>query len=181
MPAMRNQNTIMKITFILFLALGSLSITNAQKKDISKKSIQQQLVGAWSLVAVDNIYPDSSRVQPYGDHPQGMLVFDAQGNYAVQILKADRPKVLSGDKNKCTPEEYAALVQGSNSHFGSYTIDEATHTITFFIEHASFPNWEGTQQKRLYTYTDDGLKYVVTNTTQGGQSVVAEVAWKRKK
>ena len=108
-----------------------------------------------------------------------LLIFDTDGNYAIQILKANRPKVVSGDKNKCTPGENAALVQGSNSHFGKYYVDEASKTITFTIQHASFPNWEGTEQKRLYTYTGNQIKYVVTNTTQGGQSVIAEVAWKR--
>ncbi|WP_208111246.1 hypothetical protein [Flavobacterium chryseum] len=32
---------------------------------------------------------------------------------------------------------------------------------------------------RFYTYIDIELKYVVTNTTQGGKSVTAEVVWKK--
>ena len=138
-----------------------------------------QLTGTWTLVSVNNIYPDGSRVHPYGEAPKGLLVFDEKGNYAIQILKAVRPKIASGDKNKCTPEEYAALVQGSNAHFGTYTVDEAEKNITFMIGGASFPNWEGTQQKRSYTYTGHEIRYVVTQTTQGGTSVIAEVVWKR--
>jgi Lipocalin-like domain len=171
----------MKKLLFLILVLGSITVVHAQKgkKALSEKPVQQRLVGTWALISVDNIYPDSSRVHPYGDNPRGMMVFDANGNYAIQILKAIRPKVASGDKNKCTPEENAALVQGSNSHFGKYSVDETTKTITFIIEHASFPNWEGTEQKRTYTYTGSGIKYIVTNTTQGGQAVIAEVAWRR--
>jgi hypothetical protein len=118
-------------------------------------------------------------VHPYGENPKGMLMFDAKGNYTIQILKAVRPKVESGDKNKCTPEENAALVQGSNSHFGKYSVDEKGKIIAFKIEHASFPNWEGTEQKRSYTFTGNSLKYFVTQTTQGGQSVIAEVGWQK--
>ena|SRR5258706_15591818 len=170
----------MKNAFVLLLALGISSLAISQKRDAtSDKPLQQQLIGTWTLVSVDNIYPDGSRVHPYGENPQGLLMFDNHGNYAIQILKALRPKVASGDKNKCTPEENAALVQGSNSHFGKFSVEESNHTIIFNIEHASFPNWEGTEQKRAYTYTGDYIKYVVTHTTQGGQSVVAEVAWKR--
>ena len=77
------------------------------------------------------------------------------------------------------PEENASIVQGSNSHFGKYEIDETNQTITFKIETASFPNWEGTIQKRFYTFIDNELKYVVTNTTQGGKLVTAEVVWKK--
>ena len=70
-------------------------------------------------------------------------------------------------------------MQGSNSHFGKYLVDETSKIINFKIEHASFPNWEGTELKRFYTYASDTFKYVVTNTTQGGKSVIAEVVWKR--
>jgi Lipocalin-like domain len=79
----------------------------------------------------------------------------------------------------CAPKENAAMVQGSNSHFGLYATDEKNKTITFNIEHASFPNWEDTQKKRAYTFVDSVLTYVVTQTTQGGQSVIAEVAWRK--
>ncbi len=166
----------MKKAIVLLFVSGIASLSSAQQ---GKKSVQEQLTGTWTLVSVDNIYPDSSRVHPYGDNPQGMLIFDAKGNYTIQILKAVRPKVASGDKNKCTPEENALLVQGSNSHFGNYSVDETSNTITFNIAHAFYPNWEGTEQKRLYTFTGNEIKYVVTHTTQGGQSVIAEVAWRR--
>lgn len=169
-----------KLIILLLAILTTLSLHAQQpNKAIANKLSQRDLVGIWALVSVDNIYPDSTRVHPYGEGPKGLLVFDEQGRYAIQILKAVRPKVVSGDKNKCTPEEYVALVQGSNAHFGQYTVDQAANTITFHIEHASFPNWEGTQQQRSCTYTGRELKYVVTQTTQGGVSVVAEVAWRR--
>jgi hypothetical protein len=165
---------------LLLLTLATLSAhTQQQDRSLSGKTLQQQLAGTWTLVAVANIYPDSSRMYPYGNDPKGLLFFDEQGNYAIQILQAGRPPLASGDKNKATPEEYAALVKGSNAHFGHYTINEADQTISFRIEHASFPNWEGTLQKRRYTYTGQELKYVVTQTTQGGQSVIAEVVWRR--
>jgi len=164
-----------KITSML-LVIFAVTTLHAQE---NKKPLGDELTGTWTLVSVDNIYPDGSRIHPYGDNPQGLLIFDAQGNYAIQIYKVLRPQVVSGDKNKSTPEENAAMVQGSNAHFGRYLVDEQSKTIVFNIAHASFPNWEGTVQKRSYTYTGNQIKYVVTHTTQGGQAVVAEVAWRR--
>jgi hypothetical protein len=169
----------MKIIITNILLFCTVIIANAQQNNVAKQSLKEALIGTWTLVSVDNIYPDSSRVHPYGDNPQGLLIFDVNGNYAIQILNAKRAKVISGDKNKCTPEENAELVMGSNSHFGKYYVDESTNTITFNIDHAFFPNWEGTIQKRTYIYTGNIIKYVVTHTTQGGQAVVAEVAWQR--
>ena len=169
----------MKNTFALLFSLSVMSALYAQESKPLEKSLQQNIVGTWSLVSVTNIYPDGNKVYPYGENPHGMLIADEAGHYAIQILKANRPKVASGDKNVCTPEENAALVQGSNSHFGKYSTDEKNRTITFSIQHASFPNWESTQQMRSYTLVDNVLTYVVTHTTQGGQSVIAEVAWKK--
>ncbi len=160
---------------MLFLLLG-LNTANAQK---TKQIKNAEILGSWALVSVENINSDGTKNLPYDVNPRGILFFDEKGNYAIEIYKNERPKIISGDKNKCTPEENASIVQGSNAHFGEYEIDETNKIITFKIKTASFPNWEGTIQKRSYTFLNNELKYVVTNTTQGGKSVTAEVVWKK--
>ena len=137
-------------------------------------------VGSWSLVSITNIYQDGTKVQPYGEYPDGLLIFDQYGNYAIQILKENRPLIVSGNKNTSTPEENAAIVKGFNAHYGKFLVDTKNKIITFEILHASFPNWENKVQKRTFNYNNDVIKYIVTNTTQGGDSVVAEVVWKRR-
>lgn len=161
----------MKNTTLLLL-LFALNSAIAQKT-------KSDFLGSWTLVSVENKNSDGTKTLPYDISPKGTLFFDEKGNYAIQIYKNERTKIISGDKNKCTPEENAAIVQGSNSHFGEFEIDEADKIITFKIKTASFPNWEGTIQKRSYTLINKELKYVVTNTTQGGKSVTAEVVWKK--
>lgn len=175
----------MKRLLISMLLIGSITCVYAQqkektsggdKKTSSKKSLSNTLAGTWTLVLVDNILPDGSRVELYGPSPQGILMFDAQGNYSLQILRANRAKFAANDKGQGTPEEYKAAVQGSNTHFGKYTVDESNGTITFSIAHASYPNWKGTEQKRLFTVTNDELKYTVPTT---GTGATGEVVWKR--
>jgi hypothetical protein len=166
----------MKKSILILLLCVSVMQVFAQK---SKQSNLQKMVGTYTLVSIDNIMPDSTRIHPYGTNPKGLLILDASENYAIQILKALRPKIASGDKNKCTTEENAAIVQGCNSHFGKYKIEAVRKTITFNIEAASFTNWEGTVQQRSYTFIGKELKYIVTNTTQGGQLVTAEVVWRK--
>ncbi len=160
----------MKNTVLIILLLIANSMS-AQKKN--------ELLGSWTLVSVENINSDGTKNLPYDVNPKGFLFFDEQGNYAIQIYKNQRAKIVSGDKNKCTPEENAAIVQGSNAHFGVYEINEADQMIIFHIKTASFPNWEETTQKRSYSLTNNELKYMVTNTTQGGKSVTAKVVWKK--
>lgn len=138
----------------------------------------QSLVGSWTLVSVENVLADGKRVQLYGPHPQGLLMLDAAGRYALQIFRAGRAPFAAGDKSRGTPEEYRSAVEGSNAHFGRYRVDEAAHSITFQIEQASFPNWEGTEQKRSFTRVGDELRYTVPVPTTGG-GAVGEVVWKR--
>jgi hypothetical protein len=177
----------MKKIFVLLFVLicvqavytqKSIGGAKSVKKNTLEKRISEQLIGTWALVLVDNILPDGTRTKPYGENPQGILIFDKHGNYAIQILRHTRPKFASGDKTKGTDEENKALVLGSNSHFGKYVINAQDQTITFKVEHAFFPNWEGAEQIRPFTLTADEFKYTVPNTTNG-TGVSGEVVWKR--
>lgn len=138
----------------------------------------QAYVGTWALVLVDKVSPDGSRVHLYGDDPQGLMTLDADGRYTLEILAAGRPRFVSGSKLTGTPEENQHAVQGSNSHFGRYTIDDAGRSITYHIEHAFFPNWEGTDQKCGLTVSGDRLTITQPTTSAGGNST-GEIVWRR--
>lgn len=138
----------------------------------------QDLVGTWTLVSVDNVLADGRRVEPYGPNPVGMLTLDAGGRYSVLIFRPDRARFLSNDKSRGTPEENQATVQGTNSHFGRYAVDGEKGVLTFKIDHASFPNWEGTEQQRSFELKDSVLRYTIRTTTTGGTEV-GEVTWRR--
>ena len=125
------------------------------------------LVGIWTLTAADNLQPDGSRVHAYGANPQGILVFGADGRYTVQIFREDRVKFAAGDKLHGTPDEYKDASLGMSCHFGRYTVDPEKGTITFQIERASFPNWDGATQTRPFTLNGDDLEWRVPATPDG--------------
>jgi hypothetical protein len=85
---------------------------------------------------------------------------------------------LVNNRTTATPEENKAIVQGSNTHFGTLSVNAADKTITFKIETSTFPNWDGTEQKRPFTVTGDELTYTVPAASGGG---TATVVWKRAK
>jgi len=143
------------------------------------KMMNPGIAGTYTLLAVDNIRPDGSRVHLYGENPKGILILDAAGNYSLQILSANRIKFGSADKSKGTDEENRQAVQGSNSHFGRYVLDSPKHTITFMIDHASFPNWEGTRQVRPFEFDGKVFKYTVPSPTTGG-AATGEVIWEKQ-
>jgi len=163
---------------IAMLLIGSSSALRVDRAMAQRPAAAAQLVGTWRLILVDNILPDGTRIHLYGPNPEGILMFDAEDRYALQIYRAGRARFASGDKSKGTAEENSAAVLGSNAHFGKYSIDSNGSATTFRIEHASFPNWDGTEQRRTFTIAGDELTYSVPTPTSGG-SAIGEVKWKR--
>jgi hypothetical protein len=170
---MNQHNTLIPTTIALLFLAGLLPSGEAVAQP---KTLKEQLVGSWTYVAVDTVRPDGSRVPIYGPNPQGLASFDADGHYLLLTARSGLPKFASGNRMEGTPEEYKAVVQGSIAHFGKYTINEADKTITFHIETSTFPNWNGTEQKRPFTLKGDELKWTTPGASSGG---TAEVVLKR--
>jgi len=58
----------------------------------------KELVGTWTAVSNETTRPDGQKVQPFGSKPGvGMLIFDPEGRYSVQICSPDRPKFASNN------------------------------------------------------------------------------------
>ncbi|KRF00575.1 lipocalin-like domain protein [Frateuria sp. Soil773] len=125
------------------------------------------LAGSWTLVAAEVQHPDGSRAPDYGASPKGWLQIDRRGHYSLQIFKAGRPAFHAGDKAKGTPGEYEAAVMGSSTHYGMLRVEPDRGILVFRIEGASFPNWEGQEQRRQYELDDGVLSYRVTARPNG--------------
>ena len=158
--------TAMKIVSVVAAgALACLSPSGAQAKP--PRNVPAWLVGTWTLAAADVVHPDGRRERDYGSAPIGLFMVDAQGHYSLQIFRSDRPRFASGDKAKGTPQEYSAAFKGTSTHFGTVSVDPVAHVLTFRIEAASFPNEDGTVQKRTYELTGDVLSYKVAPRPNG--------------
>ena len=125
------------------------------------------LQGTWTLVAADKILPGGARARDYGEQPKGRLVVDAQGRYALQIFKSERPRFAADSKADGSAGEFKAAVMGSSTHYGTVEIDEKARQLVFSIEGASFPNWEGVVQRRQYTLQGRELSYQVPPRADG--------------
>ena len=137
----------------------------------------KDLAGTWTLVSAVTEH-GGNKTDTFGPHPKGILVVDANSRYVIAFARADLPKVASNNRTTATPEENKAIVGGSLTHFGTISVNAADKTFTFKIETATFPNWDGTAQKRAFTITGDELKYTAAAASGGG---TASVVWKRAK
>ncbi|MCP1374710.1 lipocalin-like domain-containing protein [Dyella lutea] len=125
------------------------------------------LAGTWTLVAADALHPDGTRSSDYGAAPKGLLMVDRQGRYSLQIFRAERPHFATGDKAHGSPAEYQGAVKGSSTHYGTLELDAKRHLLVFHIDGASFPNWEGQQQRRTFELRGDVLSYRVPPRPNG--------------
>jgi hypothetical protein len=124
-----------------------------------------QLIGSWRLIAADKILPDGKQVPDMGTNPTGIAIFTREGNYVVEIFRAERMKFATGDRSKGTPEEYRDAVLGSSCHFGTYAVNP--NSITFNIDHASYPNFDHTSRMSPFTLKGDTLRWQVPARPDG--------------
>jgi hypothetical protein len=134
------------------------------------------ILGVWTLVSV-TVDRDGNKSQPFGTNPKGLLIFEKDGHFSLVAMRNDLPKMASNNRMTATPTENRQIVRGSTAYFGTYTASDADRTFTLHVEGATFPNWIGTDQKRIFTITGDQLRY--TNSSRSGGEGTSLVVWKR--
>jgi Lipocalin-like domain len=103
------------------------------------QSLRDQLIGAWSLVSCDPKFP--AFYAACGKDPNGIVMYDASGRYAVIFALRGRPKVSAGRNSPA--EELKAMVAGVVANFGTWSVNETDKTIAVHVDGALYPNTEG--------------------------------------
>ena len=140
-----------------------------------KQSFKEQLVGTWTLLSWEQKKGDGTKVERYGTSPKGIAFFDAGGRYIITVMRSDRAKYASNAMWQGTPEENKETAEGTITYFGTYSISEADSSMAIHVESSSFPNWNGTDQKRFVAIAGDQLTLTVRPPTGD----VVDVIWKR--
>jgi hypothetical protein len=141
------------------------------------------LVGTWrydsfAVKYVDGQTPQGVAPNPYGANASGYFIVDGTGHFVMGII-GERPKFAGSNRRDGTPEEYAAVVRSTELIFGTYTIDEAKHTMVAHIERAMFPNWDGGDRTWAFTIDGDELHQIFPVTPSAAGSYVPSAIWKR--
>ena len=163
---------------IVRIALAALALTGCATTQPAQ-GLKNQIVGAWDFVVAEITAPDGKKSYPFGRTPKGLLIFTSDGRFS-QIHVGDVPRIASNNRLTGTPEEYGAIMRGSLSVFGTYTVDGEKKTVTYKIVSSSFPNQEGEAQTR----TIDKLtaeEFVNTNPNVAGGRGSASNFYRRAK
>jgi hypothetical protein len=170
-----NRRNILSLSAITALGLALLPGSAIAQQ----KSLKDQLTGTWILVSQESMTPDGKKVPIRGPNAKGIVVYDASGQYVQMIVDPDVPKFKINNRLEGTPEENTATVRGTSATFGTWTVDEASKTITVRNVGGIFPNSAGTDSKRtVVSVTADELSL----TNAAGQSGLRTAnVWKRAK
>jgi hypothetical protein len=158
---------------LAFVGLATGFITPAFSQTTPK-----DLIGTWTLVSITLEY-DGKKMDFFGANPRGQATFNPNGRFSVIITRSDVPKFATNSRDAGTSEENKAVVQGSIAYFGTYSVSEADNVIKYHIDGSTYPNWQGTDQERLFKLSGDEL--TLTNSTTSIGAGTAYGVWKAVK
>jgi len=156
---------------ILFAALLCLS-TSA----MAAEGAAQSFVGAWKLQWFGFIKSNGQTKYPFGQHPDGVVMYDAKGRMSTQITRGDIPPFLSEERDGASDEEVRTAYEGFIGYYGTYEVDDRQQLVTFHIGGSSFPNWVGKTLKRHYEF--EGGRLTLTTelkSVEGAPAILIQV------
>lgn len=164
---------MIRFAILITILASVIGPANAQQKPI-----KDEIVGAWSLVAVTAELANGTNAEPFGANPKGTIIFTPDGHFALFQSRSELPKIASNDRAKATGEEAAAIVGGSIAYYGTYSVNEAEKSLSVVLDGSTFANLlGGPAQKRLITsLTSSELKFANPRTPSG---MTLQTAWKR--
>ncbi len=122
-----------------------LAITGFTQAQSAKQPAgdRERLIGAWHLAHIDSPGPDGKPAH----QPLGMLIYTRDGHVSVQLMY---PKSANAQSDEYVQDGYEAS-------FGSYDVDEATHTLTHHVQGSNTRDLlVGKDLPRVYQLTADG-------------------------
>lgn len=128
------------------------------------------LVGTWKLDAVRReVMASGHRTEPYGAHPEGLLIFTPEGRMVGLIVPS------------ATDSAGAPVPRNLVAYSGPYT-SEGPGKVVYHVDISISPTQTGTDTARTYTLIGDKLT-LITIPAKGpdGQDSRTILEWRRSK
>lgn len=132
--------------FATVVALGGLSpAQRAEKSGANEVSAKEHLIGAWRLAWMEEPGPDGKVIRI--TNRNGMLLYTRDGHMSVQIMFPKSEAALSNDYVR----------NGYEASFGSYSVNEETHTVTHHVRGSITAALVGKDLTRVFQFSDGHL------------------------
>jgi len=136
---------------VLFIGMSAMTLSGSQGRGVNE-GIQDRFVGAWQLAWLEGEGADG---KIHRAESTGLLVFTRDGHISVQVIERNPQAQTSAG-----PEQYSQ--GGYEASFGTYEIDESTHTFTFHVEGALVRTLIGKDLPRAFEFS--GKQLIVKST-----------------
>lgn len=167
------------VTLVFAIAFSLVSCTKTEAP--AKPAISSQLVGSWNLVEYDQRDKTGKVVgMPYGDDPQGILVYTATGDMSVHMVDPRVGEFETGDFMLGSPAEIKEAYEGYFGYFGTYSVDERAGTVTHHVAGSSFRSYTGSDMTRYFELDGDALSLVSGVEVEAGVPSTFHLVWERR-
>jgi hypothetical protein len=141
---------------------------------------REQLVGTWRLISRVVRLEDGAAVQDLGlgKTPTGYLVYDRSGHMSAQLMRLNRPAAIDCGTPGPASSDNSQSVNGYDAYFGTYTIDENSHTVTHHLEGAVAAADVGKNLVREFQVSGDTLTIIV-RTNMPKEKQIRTLTWER--
>lgn len=139
---------------------------------------RDDLIGRWRLVSWSTRDDDGTVAHPFGEDPEGSLVYTADGWMSAILAPADRPPLSTTDFLGGEEAERAEAFSTFIAYAGTYDIeeDDVVHQVTVSL----LPNWVGSDQRRRAELVGDELVLRTAPLQVLGRVSVSELRWVRQ-
>lgn len=129
------------------LAIGACGM-NATADTSASPPVQEpnQMVGTWRMMSAVSDPGGPGERRPYGNKPNGMAVFNANGTF-LEVFQNTEIPAFTNNERVGNAEENAAVVGGTIGQYGTYTVDENGAFESDIITGSTWPNRNGVQYR----------------------------------
>ena len=134
---------------LMFLVLSISTIpglTVAGKPRVPRVRIEDRFIGAWRLAWLEE--PDAAGIHKVDC--TGMLVYTPDGHMPLQVMYRNPQR-----QSQAAPMQYAQ--GGYEASFGSYEVEERTHSFIFHVEGEIIRSLIGKDLPRAYEFSGKQL------------------------
>jgi len=124
-------------------------------------SVRDRFLGVWKLVAYERRRANGAVDHPYSQKPVGRITYDSAGRMSAQLMRPGRrcslPAGVSFATGTANDAEVREAVGGFVAYFGTFDVDESSHTVIHHVEACLVPSWVGHDLKRSYRFEGNRL------------------------
>jgi hypothetical protein len=127
---------------------------------VTNEDMQGHFIGAWRLAQLETEGADG---KIHSADSTGLLVFTRDGHMSVQVMERNPQPQASA-----APDQYSR--GGYEASFGTYQIDESTHTFTYHVEGALVRTLIGKYLPRKFEFSGNQVIVKSTNANEHWQA-----------